>query len=125
MRAPSAFDWSIDYPLRARVHAERMRTSNRALEHFARHAFMCNEVLAAYFHTRISRPEPNPTQAGAPGVAGARGDNQPMAANNGTVLTTFTSPCILRCEVAIWGVRNPPMKRCTGICPDGALLSFV
>lgn len=90
MPAPGAFDWSIYYPLRARVHAERMRTSNRALEHFARHAFMCNEVLAAYFHTRISRPKPIPPQAGLTEAASAKGENQSVAANNGTVLTTFT-----------------------------------
>lgn len=58
VRILPTFPWEVYYPLRNRIHAERLRSSNKALEHFATHAFMTNELIAAYFHTRIAPGEP-------------------------------------------------------------------
>lgn len=71
-RTLPTFPWELYYPLRNRIHAERLRSSTKALEHFATHAFTNNELIAAYFHTRIAPGEPYvpgaPTSPSAPAV---------------------------------------------------------
>lgn len=108
VRTLPTFPWELYYPLRNRIHAERLRSSSKALEHFATHAFMTNELIAAYFHTRITPGAQS--GAGAQGTSDASGVHttpEASVANAQAVVTFVDWPYRLAHRAAERASRGP------------------